>query len=510
MPDVNLSYYSAINQEQREFHASKATHKLLIGGFGSGKTYPSLHESIFHCIDNPGHQYYMFKNTWDFVEEHLEADTLKICEDCGLVKPGGWSKEKHSLTLYNECIIKFRPLTLGKRKFKGINCCGFFVDDPDINSYAELIGFLFSRLRNTPHAKASRFQTIITANLEGRDWLYLTYMKDKKTGEDRAPGGDDKFAYWICPTDHNPTLPKNFIADLEELHSPEWMDRYVWCKMGSFIGRIYTSFDRNVHHMDGKRMEKKNKFHRTLAVDVGITHASVCLDMFTDGEAIYVVSEFYQKGLTAPQLGAIIVAMRQKVVYQSMVIDPASAKTDQTSGTSVRRMLWDEYRLQFHSANNDVSPGILLVQDLLRPVKGPPRIYIDMAACPHLVEEMEIYRWQEPPDLDTDHMEYKPMPVKKRDDTCDAVRYGSQLLKRYMLKKHEDIQKVLDEERRRRWAVRFEKLPMYRANPGLAAAQAKRIDEQVDGDLYKRLGYPQLAAKRNFRKKKKYLLSGVF
>jgi len=509
--DINLSYYSPINQEQKEFHASRAKHKLLMGGFGSGKTYPSLHESIFHCIDNPGHQYYMFKNTWDFVEEHLEEDTKRICDDCGLTK--SWSAEKHNLTLYNDCVIKFRPLTLGKKKFKGINCCGFFVDDPDVAKYSELIAFLFSRLRNTPHAKAKRFQTIITANLEGRDWLYLTYMKNKLTGQDRPAGGDDKFAYWICPTDHNPTLPANFISDLEEMHSKEWMDRYVWCKMDSFIGRIYPSFDRGLHNMSREEMEKKPMFHRTLALDVGITHATAYLDMFTDGEAIYVIKEFYEKGLIAPQVGQQIVDERSKTIFQSMVIDPASAKTDQTSGTSVRSMLWDDFRLNFISATNDVNPGILICQDLIKPAKGAPKVYINLAECPHLVDELEIYRWKEPPDMDTDYMEYKPEPVKKRDDTCDAFRYGCQQLRRYMHRKHEDIQNNLDEERKRRWMLRFEKLPMYQKNQALAAKHAQKIDDQVDGDLYKRLGYPRLAkmAKRGYYKKKgRHLISGLF
>ena len=505
MPDVNLSYYQAVNQEQREFHASTAKHKLLLGGYGSGKTYPSIHESIFHALKNKGHQYYIFKNTWDFVEE-LEEDVKRICDDCGLTK--GYNKDKHNLTLVNDCVIKFRPLSLGKKKLKGFNMCGFFVDDPDISVHSETISFLFSRLRDTPHVRATRFQSIITANLEGRDWLYLTYMKDKK-GDDRQPGGDEKFAYWICPTDHNPTLPVDFISDLEEVHSQEWMDRYVYCKMGSFIGRIYPTFSRDIHHMDAAVMAKRNVFHRTLAVDVGITKPSACLNMFTDGEAIYVPGEFYKNGLTAMQLGLDIVQMRQKDQFQSMVIDPSSAKKEQTSGTSVRKMLWDEYRLNFHAAANEVLPGIQVVKDLLKPVSGPPKIYIDMAKCPNLMQEMEIYRWKEPTNLDTDYMEYKQEPVKKRDHACDALRYGCQQLKKYLIRKHEDVEKALREDRLKRWEERFKKLPMYKNNPALVVNHARKLEGKVSDDLYRRLGYPQLA-KSFKRKKKKPLLSGVF
>ena len=496
MPDINLNYYKPINQLQKEFHASKSTHKLLIGGYGAGKSYPAIHESIFHCLQNDGHNYYMFRNTWESVEENIMNDVVRICEDNNLIKGGrrkGFSADKHDLTLVNGCIIRFRPLTLGRAKFKGINCCGWMIDDPDVNRFQDLISFLFSRLRDTPGCKMTRAQTIITANLEGRDWLYSTYMKDKGTGKQKEQGGDTKFAYWVCPTTANPTLPESFISDLAEVHTPEWMDRYVHCKLTSFIGLIYPMFDRRIHHMDYREMFKKEILHRILAVDVGISHASVVLDMFTDGENIYIPSEYYVKGASAIALGREIVEQREDAIYHHMIIDPSSAKREQTSGTSVKQLLWDEYRLNFVGANNDVDFGIQVVQDLLKPAKGPPRIYIDVKNCPNLAAEKEIYRWEEPKNLDTDHMEYRQKPVKKRDDCVDAERYGCCHLRRFMSRKHEDIMNMRQDMENRHWKDRFENLPMYRENPGMREYHERVLDKEQQDMLRKKHKKPLLS-----------------
>ena len=70
----DLSYYKPVNQTQTEFHQSRARHKLLIGGYGAGKTYPAIHEVLLHCLDNPRHEFLVARNTWDTVEDKKQED----------------------------------------------------------------------------------------------------------------------------------------------------------------------------------------------------------------------------------------------------------------------------------------------------------------------------------------------------------------------------------------------------------------------------------------------------
>ncbi len=76
-------------------------------------------------------------------------------------------------------------------------------------------------------------------------------------------------------------------------------------------------------------------------------------------------------------------------------------------------------------ASNDVYKGIDLVRTRLKvnPISGKPRLYIHRR-CKHLIEELRKYRWLKKRQnvLYTTAVP-RPIPLKKDDDTADALRY---------------------------------------------------------------------------------------
>jgi hypothetical protein len=76
-------------------------------------------------------------------------------------------------------------------------------------------------------------------------------------------------------------------------------------------------------------------------------------------------------------------------------------------------------------ASNDVYKGIDLVRSRLKvnPLTGKARLYFSQR-CKHCTEEHRKYRWarKRPNSLWTTAAA-KPIPLKKDDDTADAVRY---------------------------------------------------------------------------------------
>lgn len=78
------------------------------------------------------------------------------------------------------------------------------------------------------------------------------------------------------------------------------------------------------------------------------------------------------------------------------------------------------------SASNDVHKGIDLVRSRFKvnPITGRPRLKIHQR-CKHTIEEHRKYRWvrTRPGRLWTTAAP-RPIPLKKDDDCCDAVRYG--------------------------------------------------------------------------------------
>lgn len=466
MPEIkaDFSYYGPVNNHQAEFHASKAQHKLLIGGYGSGKTYPSIHESIFMCFDNPGHEFLVCRNTWDSLTENVEKEFLQVCEQAGVVKE--WNKTKHDLVLICDTTVRFRPLTMARAQFKGLNICGFFLDDPDVHRHKETISFLFSRLRNSPRAKAKYFKTIITANYEGHNWLWQTYMRN------RDPGGDDKFAYWICPTKDNPELPEGFIEDLKAVHSESWIKRFVECDLDSYSGLIYDEFRPDVHEADLSWIEaidnegnyeddRADGLTRILACDVGVTDPTVVLDIATDGSNMYVYNEFYRPNIRVNVLGEYMVTRMRRHNYRAVVIDRAAKKTDQVHGQSVDSTLRLEYGINPIPSHGEILWGIELLKGVMSVNKDKSHFFIDPEKCPMTCREIDIYSWKEPDMSEFDELAYKEVPIDKDNHCMDAMRYGATFLKKFMRGMYNN-EGILADRRQKLWEMRKSKMKIYK------------------------------------------------
>jgi hypothetical protein len=266
-------------------------------------------------------------------------------------------------------------------------------------------------------------------------------------------------------------------------------------------------FDRQTHYMPLGDMQRKPHLVNILVVDVGIAHASVILNILTDRKNVYVAKEWYQKGIVVSRLAQLVGEARQwsfetfGLPIHRMIIDPSSSKREQTSGTSVREDLRRSYSLRFDPANNNVMYGIQAVQDLIMSAKGVKRLYFNTPECYNLANEMEIYRWKEPRELDTDHMEYQSEPVKKRDDAVDALRYGVCYLKRHLEVTDEEIEKKIDEVKKKNWENRFTKLKLYQEEPALMGLHLLNDKRNELTQTYRRLGFS--------KKRIKSLISGI-
>lgn len=455
--NVDFTYYKPINDQQKEFHESKSRHKLLLGGYGSGKTYPAIHETFFCCLDNPGNQFLVARNTWESLNENVEREMIEIGNKVGIIKE--FNKTKHDLVLINDTAIRFRPLSLSRAQLKGLNICGFFIDDPDVNRFKETISFLYTRLRNTPVVKTNYFQTIITGNYEGHNWLWQQYIRG------RDEGGDDTFAYWIIPTGNNPTLPENFIEDLEKIHSQAWMDRFVFCKMDSYAGLVYDEYDFNIHDKDLRWCEEDKDLIKILAIDVGITDPTVVLKMATDFKNIYIYGETYRP-MRLDALGSILQREKQKEKYRAIIIDPSAKRKEQTSDSNVRDDLRRDFGITTIPGKNAIDYGIEIIKTLLTVRDGEPHLYIDPHKCPNTVKEMEVYSWKEPSMSEFDELGFKEKPIDKDNHSMDAIRYGVLYLKRFLrgiLNKDID----LNERNKKYWEEKHSKLKMYREMPSM-------------------------------------------
>ena len=487
--------YGPVNRQQEEFHASKARHKLLIGGYGGGKSYPAIHEFTFHCLENPGHHSVIMRNTWKDLEDQSWNDCIDIWEPAGIIKrkthkPG----DKLEVEFINGHLVMFKPLSSKRDNIKGYHVCQYYIDDPNVDRYHDIISFMMSRLRNPPHVKATRFQSIITANWEGRNWLWKTYMSGRNEGGDGediievyGPDGDKKMApsgkaYWMCPTTDNPTLSENYIEDMAASHSKEWMDRFVFCKdVSKHSGLIYYMFDLGVHHRPREEVLKKEGLIFCLAVDVGGTHPTAVIELATDGTCIYVIGEWFKKDCKMSDLGGYLQDKKLTGRYRRFIIDPSSAKNEMTSKSSVKRDLHRNYNISFENGNNHVDLGLETIKDLFMNANNEVRLFIDAVNCPNSLREIEIYRWEEEKNMDLDDMTYKQKPRKTKDDCVDAMRYGIMYLVKYIKGRGAPRKsRIISDNNKNK---RLNKLPYYRYNH-------KIREKQVLKNEYRSMGIP--------------------
>jgi len=487
---ADFSYYSPLPGKQEQFHISKARHKLLLGGVGSGKTYPAIHEAFFVSYDNPNHNFYVFRNNWDDLKDNIEDPMVEVSTNANAHRY--YDKANHDLYLWNGTVIRFRPLSLGKdlkraiSKMKGAYMCGFLIDDPDVKTYWDFISYLFTRLRNPPTAKAKYYETIWTANWEGHDQLWQLFMKDKEHGVN-----NNGFIYWVLKTEDNKTLGENYIADMEQVHSKAWVDRYIHNKMNAKIGLIYEEFRRQTHIIAFHDMVFASSLYYILAIDVGITDPSVITEFICDGQKIFVNRLWYETDARIGVVGDKILEWMENRTYYKILIDPSSHKREQTSGRSTFDILKKDFGIPLINANNDLLTGIELVKSLLTLRGNKPKLIFNIG-LDRAYEELEIYKWKDQTgSLHTD-VAFKEIPIDKNNHFLDTLRYGvmfiTKHLMKYMFRSEADLKRRRDEA----FNNRVEQLRYYREKGGyrqtlLANKVAELQDKAVGGMTSKRL-----------------------
>lgn len=476
---IDFSFYKPINEKQRQFHLSESRHRLLIGGVGAGKTYPSIFESYRHCYKNPNGFYVVIRNT----EETLRQLALEYTEfglEHDLIQSHKSPRQEgYTIILHNGCIIKFFAAAKGANSLKGWNACGFHIDDLNTYKYGEVARYIFTRRRQKGGRKSyTDIKTIWTANWEGRDWLYYTFMHDEETGRLKEEQRDyDGFAWWLLTTDMNPTLGEDFIRDLERTHSEEYINRYV--KMVDFddlSGLIYPDLAEGLHNKDLSFCISDNNLIKVTGIDVGSTVSTV-MSIATDGKSVYVYDEWYKRNVTIEDLGLYLQRLRHNEKFRCNLIDPSAARGEMTNnrGESIRSLLQKDFGIRTEAANNAVHYGIEVMKNLMKPAVGEPRLYIDKARCPNFYREAREYVWKEMKGR-TEMSQYTQEPVKQNDHALDATRYGVIYISKFLEKAFNSLKK----DREELFQEKLEKLPMYKMKPALKEAMNNRLLERND------------------------------
>lgn len=234
----------------------------------------------------------------------------------------------------------------------------------------------------------------------------------------------------------NPFVTAEYLAALDNLTGVRKL-RLRYGKWAAAEGMVYEDWDTTVHVLNRSQLETlgifhQGKLHRSgvkhvyASVDWGFTNPGVILVWAIDSdERMYLIHEVYQTGKTVDQWW-VPEAEKLKGEYdiERFVCDPSEpAYIAQFNAHGLRAI----------GAENDIVPGINLVQARLKPAgDGRPRLFIYENALKRrdetrakaykpfsVLQEIDSYAWPK----EKDGQPVKEVPIKVDDHALDALRY---------------------------------------------------------------------------------------
>ena len=189
-----------------------------------------------------------------------------------------------------------------------------------------------------------------------------------------------------------------------------WYARDILGLRRAAEGMVYDMFDREDNTYDEAPPGLRHSTTRTISCDYGTTNPCVFLDIYDDGETIYVDNEYRwdsrkeHRQKTDAEYGADFMGFMGQS-WCGVLVDPSAASfIAELRGRGV----------YVQEADNNVLDGIRKTGSLFY----HRRLRVNRKNCPGLVDELSGYMWDEKA---AERGEEKP--VKERDHGPDALRY---------------------------------------------------------------------------------------
>ena len=217
--------------------------------------------------------------------------------------------------------------------------------------------------------------------------------------------------------------------------------------LATFEGVIYPSFNLGVHVVKGRTVIPDGAYHYR-AIDWGASedHPFACVWAYRDAVGDWCVYDEYwsndQAKITCDHLESVVEksldwgwkgVWKAHTKYGPVFAPESDPMRCETYADPSRPGEINEFSgrgVPVMSAMTDVYKGIDQVRTLLKiqPQTMKPKVVIH-ERCVHLIEEMRKYRWKrarKPTETTTSLLNPQvaaPVPLKRDDDCCDALRY---------------------------------------------------------------------------------------
>lgn len=231
------------------FHTATTRTRLIVGGYGSGKSTALCAEAIALGFEHPGAEFLVMRKTVPSLAATTERIFIgllpqEFLDQCEIKRAGN---HLNYIRFPNGSLYWFRGCDDWK-KHRSMNLAFIVWDEADEFSPEDFDG-LQSRVRQetpTPearrlgHKRITRNGNILACNPWGHNWIWQ-YFVDEHNSKHRFDS-----ACWISTSFDNPYLP---VATLQAwLAMPDpWVRRFVLCSFDDFAGAIYPEWSYDTH-----------------------------------------------------------------------------------------------------------------------------------------------------------------------------------------------------------------------------------------------------------------------
>jgi len=353
---------------QREFWELPNYVKLLVGGYGSGKTHIGAVRSIWNSYVNAPLPHLSISPTFKTARKTVIISIGELLDKAGVRYT--YHKTNHEFHIHNWNGRIWIASGDEPDSLKGPNLATIGIDEPFIQK-KEVFDIALSRLR---HPAATVRELFMTGTPEELNWGYEV--------AENAEGRYD-LGVVIGRTRDNTHLPGQFIDTLESAYDDNQRAAYMEGKFVNLTaGRVYRYFERRLDcraggPLPGERVEG--------GIDFNVDYMTAELFVQRGGGLHF----FEEVRMADADTYALAEVLHQK--YPGITLYPdASGSSRRTSSPKTDHMILREkgFRVLSPKSNPPVRDRVNAVNNMAR------NRLLTIGDCPHLLKDFEQVVWK--------------------------------------------------------------------------------------------------------------------
>lgn len=415
---------------QEEYFLSSSTYKLLIGGYGSGKTTIACAADAHHALTVPNGKTLITAPTLQQMKVAVLPELNKFLPPWFLVNgaPKG-NPPVYTLTNGHEIHIYASD---DETKIRSINLTRFHIEEGS-GVKRNIFDQLQARLRNNAAViydefgveVGGKFGGDISTNPEDSwikdDFLFKSHkvhcsdsidpaVYETLMSYDREP----LFETFISASFDNIMLPKGTIERISAGKSERWKRKYLWCYLDSREGLVYP--DLHKHYVEP--FDIPDHWKRLAGYDPGIGDPTAVVLAAVDprSSTIYVYDEYYVRDQTISYHGKHLKPKIEKYHWlKPIASDPSVNKRSQETGITYKAYFKQVTGITLNPVNNDLLFGIDKVRDYI--YQGKIKFFNNLQ---NFRNEASNYAFPNPLEREKN---VNVKPIDKDNHLMDALRY---------------------------------------------------------------------------------------